>query len=108
MDRAFSDYARAEQGEKVLRISAEMTRVRPRARSATAPAPAGVPTGVRGDLAEITIEIRLYDQASGDLLSVIRDSRDVPVIQWTQSNGMNMVNLFGSWSALLQARVSGR
>jgi len=107
MDRAFSDYERGEEGDKILRISSAMTRVRPRARSMTG-SPAGVPGAVTGDLVNVSIEIRLYDQASGELLSVIRDDRDVPVIQWTRSDGRNMVNLFGSWTALLHARVSGR
>ena len=67
----------------------------------------GVPGGYVGNLANIAIEMRLYDQASGELLSVVRDDRDVPVIQWTQGNGMNMLGLFNSWLSLLHARVSG-
>lgn len=108
MNRAFSDYERVEAGDNVLRISAELTRIWPRPGSAGGPAPVGVPAGYVGDLVNTSIEIRLYDQASGELLSVIRDDRDVPVIQWTQGNGVNMLSLFNSWAALLHARVSGR
>ncbi len=105
--RAFSDYESAREGEKVLRITAEMTRVWPRPGSAGGPAPVGVPPGFVGNLANIAIEMRLYDRASGELLSVVRDDRDVPAIQWTQGNGMNMLALFNSWLSLLHARVSG-
>jgi hypothetical protein len=108
MDRAFSGYDRGGAGEKVLRISAEMTRVWPRPGSAGGPSAVGVPPGYVGELANISIEIRLYDPAGGELLSVVRDNRDVPVSQWTQGNGRNMVSLFNSWASLLQARVSGR
>ncbi len=108
MDRAFSDYDRGGQGERVLRITAGMTRVSPRPGSAGGPSAVGVPPGYVGELANISIEIRLYDQASGDLLAVIRDNRDVPVLQWTQADGRNMLALFNSWAGLLHARVSGR
>jgi hypothetical protein len=105
--RAFSDYELSQQGEKGLRVTAEMTRVWPRPGSAGGPSAVGVPGGYVGNLANIAIEMRLYDQASGELLSVVRDDRDVPVIQWTQGNGMNMLGLFNSWLSLLHARVSG-
>jgi hypothetical protein len=107
MDRAFSEYQRAEEGEQVLRISAALTQIWPRSRS-MAGSPAGVPGAVSGDLVNVSIEIRLHDQASGDLLAVIRDSRDAPLIQWTQANGRNMVSLFNSWAGLLHARVAGQ
>jgi hypothetical protein len=108
MERAFADYDRSGESEKVLRVHAELQQVRPRRRSATGPTPAGVPATPSGDLADIFIEIRLYDRASGDLLAVIRDNRDVPVLQWTQADGRNMLGLFNSWASLLHARVSGR
>ena len=107
VERAFSEYERTEQGEQVLRISAALTQIWPRARSVTG-SPAGVPGAVSGDLVNVSIEIRLYDQASGDLLAVIRDDRDAPMIQWTQANGRNMVSLFNSWAGLLHARVAGQ
>jgi hypothetical protein len=107
MDRAFSEYERAEEGEQVLRISAALTQIWPRSRSMSG-SPAGVPGAVSGDLVNVSIEMRLYDQASGDLLAVIRDSRDAPMIQWTQANGRNMVSLFNSWAGLLHARVAGQ
>mgnify|MGYP001823689101 CR=1 FL=1 len=53
-------------------------------------------------------EFRLYDAQSGELLAVIRDRRTIGSLQWTRAAGVDIVNLFNSWAALLHTRVSGR
>jgi len=107
MEWAFRDYDRSGNGNNSLRITAQLTHVRPRSRSAIVTTHSGVPTPGSGDVVDISIEIRLYDQASGKLLAVIRDRRDVLAVQWIRSNGRDISILFTSWSGLLEGRVSG-
>lgn len=105
-DQAFKDYEQGQAGEKVLRITAQLTGVTRRNASFTGTLPPGVHSNRRDSVA-ISAEFRLYDLASGDLLAVIRDRRDRHTEEWTRASGMHMVNLFNSWAALLAARISG-
>ena len=107
MDQAFKDYQQAQEGSQVLRITSELVAVQRRNATITGTSATGVQSN-RRDSITVFIEIRLYDLASGDLLSVVRDSRDRHTDEWTRGSGQHMVNLFNSWAALLQARVSGR
>ncbi len=108
MNQAFSGYQQAEDGGKVLRITSELTRVHQGRTSFSATAGAGAPAIGSTDSADIHIEIRLHDQASGELLAVVRDMRTVPAPQWSRAGGIGMINLFRNWAALLHTRVSGR
>ena len=108
MDQAFSGYDRAESGARVLRITAELTRVAQGSKSLSATTSVGAPAIGSTDSADIYIEFRLTDQASGELLAVIRDMRTVPAPQWSRAGGIGMINLFRNWAALLHTRVSGQ
>jgi len=108
MDQAFAGYEQAESDGKVLRISSELTRVIQGSKSFSSTTGAGAPAIGSTDSADIHIEIRLHDQASGELLAVIRDMRTVPAPQWSRAGGIGMINLFRNWAALLHTRVSGR
>ncbi len=108
MSRAFADYDQSGEGGKVLRISSSLTDIRGRTRSVTGATAAGVPAAAGGNTVDVSMEVRLYDRTSGELLGVIRDQRDVLLVQWTRADGRDLVNLFNSWASLLEARVSGR
>lgn len=108
MDQAFSGYRQAEDGGKVLQIKSELTRVIQGSKSFSATSAAGAPAIGSTDSADIHVEIRLHDEASGELLAVIRDMRTVPAPQWSRAGGIGMINLFRNWAALLHTRVSGR
>ena len=108
MNQAFSGYRQAEDGGKVLLITSELTRVIQGSKSFSATTAAGAPAIGSTDSADIHVEFRLYDQASGELLAVIRDMRTVPAPQWSRAGGIGMINLFRNWAALLHTRVSGR
>jgi hypothetical protein len=60
------------------------------------------------DTVDVSVEFRLYDQGSGELLAVIRDRRTIALAQWSRAAGIDMINLFNSWAALLHTRVSGK
>ena len=107
MDGFFTGYERAATGDKVLRITARLTRLEPGRTSASGSAGSGAP-GTSADTVDISAEFRLYDQGSGDLLAVIRDRRTIAMALWSRAAGVDMVNLFNSWAALLHTRVSGR
>jgi hypothetical protein len=107
IDLAFKDYQQVDKGDKVLRIDAELLEVQRRNATITGTSATGLQSN-RRDSVTIVVEIRLYDLASGNLLSVIRDRRDRHTDEWTRGSGQHMVNLFNSWTALLQARISGR
>lgn len=107
IDLAFKDYQQVEEGENVLRIEPRLVAVQRRNASVTGTSPTGLQT-TRRDSISVFIEIRLYDLASGQLLSVVRDNRDRHTDEWTLGSGQHMVNLFNSWTSLLQARISGR
>jgi hypothetical protein len=108
MDQAFSGYGRAQDDGKVLRISSELTRVIQGSKSLSGTTGTGAPAIGSTDSADIYIEFRLTDEASGELLAVIRDMRTVPAPQWSRAGGIGMINLFRNWAALLHTRVSER
>ena len=108
MDRAFAHYSSATAGEKVLRVTAALTRLDPGMTSAAAGGLPGSAAGTSSNTVDVSVEFRLFDQGSGDLLVVIRDRRTIPTAQWSRAAGVDMVNLFGSWAALLHTRVSGK
>ena len=108
MGRAFSSYQDNGADGKLLKISAELTRVTPGRTSSTNTAANGQIVMGSFDTLDVEIEIRLYDQASEDLLAVIRDRRTIATMLWTQADGANMGNVFNSWAGLLYTRVSGK
>ena len=108
MNRAFADYEPGTSGDRVLRITAELTRVIPGRSSGTATTAGGQVVMGSGDTVDIAVEFRLYDQADDDLLAVIRDRRTIASLQWSRAAGVDMVNLFNAWARLLHTRVSGR
>jgi hypothetical protein len=107
IDLAFKDYEQVEEGDKVLRITSKLVAVQRRNATITGTSATGTQSN-RRDSITVNIEIRLYDLASGDLLSVIRDTRDRHTDEWTRASGQHMVNLFNTWASLLQARIAGR
>ena len=106
--RAFSAYEQSSDGEQVLRITSALTRVVQGMTSFTGGTAAGGSPGGSSASADIHVEFRLYDQASGRLLAVIRDDRSIPAQQWSRTAGAGIVSVFDSWAALLHTRVSGR
>ena len=106
-DRFFASYARATTGDRVLRITAALTRLAPGQTSAAGAVGSGA-AGTSRDTVDVSAEFRLYDQGSGDLLAVIRDRRTIALAQWSRAAGIDMINLFNSWAALLHTRVSGK
>jgi hypothetical protein len=108
MDRAFRDYQRASSGENTLRISARITGIAPGRPTATTVGGGIAPVGSSQDVVEISMEFRLYNQASGDLLAVIRDSRTMASVAMSRTAPVGVETMFNSWSALLHTRVSGR
>ena len=108
MGQAFSDYEQAAGGDSVLRITSELTDVMQGSKSTTATTAGGLPVAGSRESADIRVEVRLYDRASGDLLAVIRDRRTIPAAQWSRAEGMGMINLFRSWAGLLHSRIAGR
>jgi hypothetical protein len=107
MDRTFSNYGHADSGEGVLRISAAMTRVAPGRPTATTVGGGFQSQASSQDVVEIFMEFRLYDQASGDLLAVIRDSRTMISVAMSRTAPAGVRTMFNSWAALLHTRVSG-
>lgn len=108
MRRAFAGYQLSGSDDKVLRMTAALTRVEP-GRTSSIGSPGGpTPPLTARDSVDVSAEFRLYDQGSGDLLAVIRDRRTIAQLQWTRAMGVDMVLLFNSWAALLHTRVSGR
>ena len=108
MDRAFASYQKRADGEQVLTIAAELTRVIPGRTSATSSAGRGKPVMGSAESVDIEVEFRLYDQASSDLLAVIRDRKTISIVLWSQSEGAQMGNLFSSWAGSLHLRISGK
>jgi hypothetical protein len=107
MERAFPDYARAGTGGEMVRITAELVRVDRGRSSFTGTTAGGAPAAGSADSADIYAEFRLYDQAAGTLLAVIRDDRTIPALQWSRSAGIGITNLFNAWASLLHTRISG-
>ena len=105
--RAFSDYPRADAGAGTLRVDAQLTRVAPGRTASTATTASGGIAQGTSDIVEVSAEFQLVDAASGQLLAVIRDRRAISSLQWTRAAGIDSVNLFNSWAALLHTRISG-
>ena len=63
------------------------------------------------DSGEASVEFRLYDQASGELLAVIRDKRSLGAQMWGRSNtvtaGADARNTLNNWSRQLVRRITG-
>jgi len=108
MNRAFAGYSRGGSSEKALRITAALTRVVQRGAVSSGLGNAGSLPIVSGETADVFMEWRLYDQAGGELLGVVRDDQSIPAPQWSLADGANMANLFRPWAAMLHTRVSGR
>lgn len=107
MNRSFAAYSLSGNGDKVLRITATLMRLAPGRTSAAAGRVSGLP-GTSMNTVDVSVEFRLYEQSSGDLLAVIRDTRTVAMLQWTLADGADMANVFNAWAALLHTRVSGK
>jgi hypothetical protein len=97
-------------GEKVLRIDAQLTHIAPSANLQQEQKSPGRSTVYTEDSGDASIEIRLYDQASNELLVVIRDKRRVGPQVWgrasTVSASADVRNLFNSWSNQLLSRIT--
>lgn len=98
-------------GEKILRVDAEITRIAPSADLEQAQTSPGITRVYTEDSGEASIEIRLYDQGSNTLLVVIRDRRRIGPQMWanasTQLASANMRNLLNTWSNQLLLRITG-
>jgi hypothetical protein len=108
MGSAFSAYTRVGMNEPGLRVAAEITRVAPGRPTATTIGGGVQPVGSSQDVVEVFAEFRLYDQAEGELLAVIRDSRTMLSIAMSRTAPAAIRTMFNSWAALLHTRVSGR
>lgn len=99
------------QGEQVLRIDAELTRIAPSANLAETDRAAGRTRVYTENSGDAAVEFRLYDQASGQLLVVIRDQRSIGPDMWGQANTVtasaDVRNLLNNWSNTLLSRVTG-
>ncbi|TDG13664.1 DUF3313 family protein [Seongchinamella unica] len=105
---AFPDYPREEGAGKSLRVEASLTRLSPGRAVNTAAGTLGSASTANRDVVNVSIEIRLFDADSGQLLALVRDRQAVGALQWTRAAGTDMTNLFNAWAALLHTRVSGR
>ncbi len=98
-------------GDKVLRIETEITRIAPSVNAGEMQNSPGRSTVYTEDSGDASVEFRLYDQASGELLVVIRDNRRVGSQMWgrasTVSISADVRNLLSSWANRLLSRVSG-
>ena len=98
-------------GDKVLRIDAALTRIAPSANFAEAQNAPGRTTVYTEDSGEASVEFRLYDQASGELLAVIRDKRRLGAQAWgrysTVTAGADARNTLNNWARQLVQRVTG-
>jgi len=108
MNKAFSAYAHAAGGTGVLRIESSLTRIAPGRPTATTIGGDLQPMGSSQDVIEIWGEFRLYDASDEKLLAVIRDNRTLTSVQMSRTAPVTVTLLFGSWSALLHTRVSGK
>lgn len=105
---AFADYPREEGGGKMLRVEAALSRLSPGRSTNTSTATVGSSSSANRDVVNVSVEMRLIDAGSGQLLAVVRDRQSVGAQQWSRAAGTDMANLFNSWAALLHTRVSGR
>lgn len=107
MEQAFAAYERAEQGAGVLRIAAEIKRIAP-GRPTSTTIGGALPSASAREAVEVFVEFRLYQQDSGVLLAVIRDSRTMTAAAMSRSAPIGTEIMFRSWAALLQTRISGK
>ena len=108
MNRTFSGYQRGTGGPGVLRMDSRLTRIAPGRPTATTIGGEIQPVGSSRDVIEISAEFRLYDASDDRLLAVIRDSRTLTSVQMSRTAPVTVTLLFGSWSALLHTRISGK
>ena len=107
-DHAFRNYPLEDSGAKSLLVKAELTRVSPGRSGATSSVAAGSASSAMREVVNVSAELRLFDESSGQLLAVVRDRQTIGSLQWTRAAGVDTANLFNSWAALLHTRVSGR
>jgi hypothetical protein len=107
-NHAFADYPREEATAGTLKTEATLTRLSPGRATSTSSVAAGSASSVNRDVVNVSVEFRLRDADSGQLLAVIRDRQTIGSLQWTRAAGADMANLFNSWAALLHTRISGR
>ncbi|RLA56377.1 MAG: hypothetical protein DRQ65_03165 [Gammaproteobacteria bacterium] len=108
MDRSFSGYQRASSGDNTLRIAARMTGIAPGRPTATTVGGGLQSMASSQDVVEVSMEFRLYNQAGGELLAVIRDSRTMVSVAMSRTTPVAVQTMFNSWAALLHTRVSGK
>ncbi|MEH6633906.1 MAG: DUF3313 family protein [Halioglobus sp.] len=106
------DISSTGEGEQVLRVDAQITRIAPNSDPQQAQSAPGYTRVYSEDSGEASIEIKLYDQTSNELLAVIRDNRRVGNRMWrltsTVSASADVRMLFDSWSNRLLSRISGK
>jgi hypothetical protein len=90
-----------------MRLESELTDITPGRSSGSATTAGGQRVAGSADSVDISAEFRLYDQASGDLIAVIRDRQTLPSMMWTRTGGSDMSNQFSRWAGLLHTRISG-
>ncbi len=99
------------EGDKVLRIDARMTRIAPSADFAQTQSAAVRTTVYTEDSGDASVEFRLVDQGSGELLAVIRDKRSLGSQLWSRSStvtaGADVRNTLDRWARQLVARITG-
>ena len=105
---AFRDYPREEGSDQSLRVEAELTRVSPGRSTNTSSVAVGSSSSANREVVNVSAEFRLFNDKSGQLLSVVRDRQTIGSMQWTRAAGVDMANLLNSWAALLHTRISGR
>lgn len=103
---AFRDYPREETREQGLRVEAELTQISPGRSSNTLALTVGSASSANREVVNVSVEFRLFDEASGQLLAVVRDRQAIGALQWTRAAGVDMANLLNSWAALLHTRIS--
>lgn len=106
--RAFADYPRESDAQTTLRLDSALTRIIPGRSSGTATTAGGQVIAGSSDSVDVSAEFRLYDNASGQLLAVIRDRRTLPGLAWTRMAGSDLANQFSRWAGLLHTRINGR
>lgn len=107
-DHAFRDYPREEGSDQRLRVEAELIRISPGRSMTTSPGSVGSSVSANREVVNVSVEFRLIDSGSEQLLALVRDRQTIGSQQWTRAAGVDMANLLTSWAALLHTRVSGR
>ncbi|QFU75683.1 DUF3313 family protein [Halioglobus maricola] len=105
--RAFDDYPRAGARAGLI-VEAALLQVAPGRGVSSETAASGSPIYGTSDVVDISVEFRLLDADTGQLLGVVRDRRTVASLQWGRAAGTDLAGLFNAWAGLLHTRVSGR